>query len=755
MADPVPDEPIHRQDPRTCKLHLMLKPETLKKILPPLLAAAFCALNLWVTGAAVSADTDPSLHTAGSFLLAGLPGGDVNFNMPLFGTVFAAARNFGVTPVLFFVILHLANYALVFFAGSLLRGYRAGLLALAAAGLFEALGGFAYNAEQSFYSFFLLLALLFLVLKDREDTLKNNLLAGLAIGASLLVRTPLLLFPPLVVLSGRFWKTGLPEGRAARELAFLAASYALLLPWGALNQSVSGKFSLFDDRRAACNLITAAKGSVYTMNGNPFRLAGIGEEDSAFDYFVRETARAPLDHALTAVKRLWHIFLFHPLLSGLFLLALLKNRFRDGPAFGLPVYFVLVHSLLSIEARYFYPLVYLLPPLIAAGLLRGGQEGSVSRAAAEKAARAAFAISFCAVLTVEALVLAYPYRAAVNAGEPNALSRAALRFPEDKTLQGLGCREKWLEGDDGGFYNCLAGLGRKFGDTGIAYLVAASEAPAAAELAPPLGCGLDCLVMRMLRELELGDCGAAGKSLEKAYAAYQADHNMLRRAPYEKDKELELAIKEDSATFWQSCVYPRLLLRPPENMARILAGLDRLTALDGRLALLRDALRDVGTAGEFGDRPLRNWLATGVLGLSRSGLRKLWRTGAEQSRGLCAGAGDKARAGDLKSAEPLYGGAAGLVGNPETAPAFMALCSLRVKVGNKARALSACQSAAYASYFEAEGAPPAMGAEASFEVYKLLKGLGRKAEAEAALRRTIDNAPPSWPGLPAAKVLLK
>jgi len=238
----------------------------------------------------------------------------------------------------------------------------------------EALGGFAYNAEQSFYSFFLLLALLFLVLKDREDTLKNNLLAGLAIGASLLVRTPLLLFPPLVVLSGRFWKTGLPEGRAARELAFLAASYALLLPWGALNQSVSGKFSLFDDRRAACNLITAAKGSVYTMNGNPFRLAGIGEEDSAFDYFVRETARAPLDHALTAVKRLWHIFLFHPLLSGLFLLALLKNRFRDGPAFGLPVYFVLVHSLLSIEARYFYPLVYLLPPLIAAGLLRGGQE---------------------------------------------------------------------------------------------------------------------------------------------------------------------------------------------------------------------------------------------------------------------------------------------------------------------------------------------------------------------------------------------
>lgn len=733
----------------------MLKLETIKKFFPSLLAAGLCALNLWLTGGAVGADTDPSLHTAGSFLLAGLPGGDVNFNMPLFGTVFAAARDFGATPALFFIILHLANYALVFCAGFLLRGYAAGLLGMTAAGLFEAFGGFNYNAEQAFYSFFLLLALVFLLLKRREDTLKNALLAGLAIGASLLVRTPLLLFPPLAALCGRLCGGKRAKGAAARELLFLAASYALLLPWGALNYSVSGKFSLFDDRRAACNLITAAKGSVYTMNGNPFRLAGIGEEDSAFAFYARETAKAPVFHALTAVKRLWHIFLFHPLLSGLFLLALIKNRFRDGAAFGLPVYFILVHSLLSIEERYFYPLVYLLPPLIAAGLLSAGREGLENCAPAEWAARAVFALSFCAVLAVEALVLAYPGRAARNSGAPGALARAAEQFPKDKTLRELKCRELWTKGDDGGFYGCLGESGRNSGDKTFTYLSAAASAKSASELEPPPGCGLDCLIIRMLRELELGDAAAAELSFNKAYSAYQAEHNMLRGAPYKRDKELQVLIKEDSSTFWQACVYPKLLMRPPGNMARVLAGLGRFAPVDGRLALLRDALRDVGTRGEFGDRPLRNWLAPGVLGLSRATLRKLWKDGAERARELYAAAEEKAGAGNLRGAEAPLAEAAGLERNPDTAEAFMALCSLRVKAGKKEPALQACQSAAYASYFGAEGGPPALGAEASFETHKLLKAMGRKSEAETLLRRTVDNAPPSWPGLAAAKALLK
>ncbi len=223
---------------------------------PVLLAAFFAALTsallLRSGGLKIYLDR-PEL---GSFLLFGLPNNDITFNMPLFGTAVALAQDLrAALPVL--LAVRFGIYWLVFACGCLFRGFRSGLLALAAAGALELSGAFGYDAEQSFYSLFLLLAFALLLLRRRENTVRTSILTGLAIGASLLVRTPLFLFPPVVLLCDWVYSEERSRAFFMRSAAFLCASYVLLLPWGALNYSVSGKFSLLDSRRAACNLITS------------------------------------------------------------------------------------------------------------------------------------------------------------------------------------------------------------------------------------------------------------------------------------------------------------------------------------------------------------------------------------------------------------------------------------------------------------------------------------------------------------------
>ena len=238
----------------------------LKISLALFLAAGFTLLNLFLVYGL------PNLGIrnvySGSFLLAGLPLNTVAWGMPMFQILGAAALNLGLALPVVFIALHLGIYALVYCAGRLLGGYYAGLVSIAVSGLLQAGGGISYDTEQSLYSFSLLLLLSLILLKRGENTLKMSLLCGLAVGASLLVRTPLFFSPPVLVLCD--WLSGRERSKAfiGRSLVFLSASYVLLLPWGVLNRSVSGEFAFFDGRRAACNIITAARGSIYTMEGD-------------------------------------------------------------------------------------------------------------------------------------------------------------------------------------------------------------------------------------------------------------------------------------------------------------------------------------------------------------------------------------------------------------------------------------------------------------------------------------------------------
>ncbi|MCX5785648.1 MAG: hypothetical protein NTX59_08155 [Elusimicrobia bacterium] len=727
----------------------------LRMILALFLIAGFTLLNLFLTAGRQSLEVKGIY--AGSFLLAGLPLNTAAWAMPIYQILGAAAQNLCVEPALVFVILHLCVYALVLCAGGLLGGYYAGLLSLAASGLLEAGGGSFYNAEQSLYSFFLLLLLSLILLERRESTLKTALLCGLAAGASLLVRTPLFLFPPVFVFCG--WLSGRDRSGAfvRRSLVFLAASYVLLIPWGMLNRSVSGEFSLFDGRRAASNIITAAKGSVYTMEGDSRRLAGLGEEDSAFKYYISETAKTPVFHAWAALRRLWHIFLFYPFLSGFLLLAMAASREKDKTLiFSLPVYFVLIHSALSVEKRYFYPLLYLFPPLIIGSLLPRfyGKSPEKSRFAA-KSVFFLSGLAFCAVFAAEAIISAYPARAARNSADYGSFSRALERFPRDRAFREIRCARFRELGNDNGFYECLSGCGREFKDKAKEYFLLAVKSGKPADIPLPAEEKMDCLIIRMLRELELGDQAEAGASFEQAYYLYEAGQNLLRGEPYGADREIAGLIKLNSDGFWTKYVYPALLLWPPEGEARILAGIKKRAALTPPLSSLDRELALMPEHGEFGARLAREKIFSdmvlNVLGLPDRLLRLIMEEDAKRSRALSNLAADKMSAGDLPGAEKLLREALDIhVSNPE---ALMDLCALAIRKNKKTKALDACRSASYAVYSVPENRLPGfemLASEADFESYKLLNSLGRKPEAALVLRDCVKRASPSWPGFSAA-----
>ncbi|HBA60637.1 MAG TPA: hypothetical protein DCZ92_07425 [Elusimicrobia bacterium] len=575
--------------------------------LPLLLGLLFCGLNLWVFPGFEGLYAEIDQLYPGGFFLAGLPVVGINLNMPFSEILISAALSLGIGPDPLFILLHLGVYALVFFTGCLLRGYWTGIVALLAAGLFGRGRELLY--EQAIYTWFLLLVLALLLLQREQKTLKNSLLTGLAIGSSLLVRTPLFLFAPLAIF---FVGKGEGEGPAAflrRALVTLAACYALLLPWGYLNHYAMGEFRLFDQQRSANNVIIGAMGGIYSAYGNSWKAAGLTYKDSPSGYYLKEVVRRPVFHAVTVLRRLWHIFWFYPVFFILLLAAIARSREKDKALlFCLPVYLILVHSPLALEKRYFYPLTYLLPPLIAAVFLpRRPEEFPEARPLAAKAVLWALGFSFCAVLAVEALVLAYPGRAERAVPAPDLYARASAWLPGDKKLHEMKCTELWLNDADGEYRLCLKDYSVKFGERAKAYFLTVVDAPVPAQVPFPAReeirpCAVQVHAARILRELELGDRAAALASFRLAYdelnpAGGTPAFDWQHRQPYKSDKELRDFMRTDTAWFWDGPFYDTLMLWPAQRLPKILAEISSITPLSPRLSWLSGLLKKVPPGG--------------------------------------------------------------------------------------------------------------------------------------------------------------
>ena len=218
-------------------------------------------------------------------------------------------------------------------------------------------------------------------------------LAG-AIGFAFLVKSPLALLP--LTLAGYDIVSGkLRRGETSWKLLIMLclAPFAMLLPWIYMNWRVYGIFTVFEHNRAAQNIISGALGLIYTVEG-AFAMSGLERGAPLLLWAVKTVLAHPLDYISSVLQRIYTEFSWYPLTTTAFISALF--RFRQNEQFRLTgvfvIYFICIHSLLSIDARYFYPLwpVFILGA--SALLSSGASEAASSVNAAPRKIFAALAI---------------------------------------------------------------------------------------------------------------------------------------------------------------------------------------------------------------------------------------------------------------------------------------------------------------------------------------------------------------------------
>ena len=510
-------------------------------------------------------------------LLYGINEPGISYSMPLLSVLmtfvdFDPARLIGaVSAALFLIVLLACNL------GRLRNGAVGGLIyALAGAAVSLALPA-PHDPEQVFFTLLILLYLNLEAAREAAPGALASLLSGLALGVTLLVRSTLFLLPPLMAAL-QLARGARPRKVILKEAAvFLFGAYILLLPWARLNHFVYGKFTPFEVGRADSNVITGVLGSVYTMEGNPRALAGLDQDDNALAWAARQAASRPLAYLSATAKRVWHILLIYPLLALLAALALLylRKSAPPGPT-AITLYFIAVPSLMSIEVRYFYPLAYLLGLLAAGGICAAVKTAAAPAGAGITTARLLLLPALLAALAVEYVVLAYPGRAAgldclsgVEAALEKNPEHPWLLYKKGEYLVTQLRTEEGLAALRGSAR--LAG-GRQYSNAGDILRMMDSLRPETVR-AEFIGSYFGEDLLRGLRQLELGQREAAGRSLAAEYARWNKDLNTLRGTPYVGDQALQERLRSSNPDFQDRLLYEALLYWPAR---RRLIILDRL-----------------------------------------------------------------------------------------------------------------------------------------------------------------------------------
>ena len=513
-------------------------------------------------------------------LLYGINEPGISYSMPLLSVLmtlvdFDPARLLNAVSAALFLIVLLA-YNL----GRIRNSSTGGLIyALAAAAVSLALPA-PHDPEQVFFTLLILLYLNLEAARGAAPGLWASLLSGLALGVTLMVRSTLFLLPPLMAAL-QLARGGRPRKVILKEAAvFLLGAYILLLPWARLNHFVYGKFTPFEVGRADSNVITGVLGSVYTMEGNPRALAGLDQDDNALAWAARQVAAKPLAYISATAKRVWHILLIYPLLALLAALALLYMRkgAPAGPA-AITLYFIAVHSLMSIEIRYFYPLAYLLGLLAAGGVCAGIKTSVAPAGAGILTARVMLLPALLAALAVNYVVLAYPGRAA-GLDCLSGVKAALEKNPEHPWLlykkgEYLVTQLRTEEGLAALRASARLSGNKQYSGAGDILRIMDSTRPETvrAEFAASYF-GVDLL--RGLRQLELGQREAAARSLAAEYARWNKDLNTLRGTPYGGDQAIQERLRSSNPDFQDRLLYEALLYWPAR---RRLIILDRLAGV--------------------------------------------------------------------------------------------------------------------------------------------------------------------------------
>lgn len=374
----------------------------------------------------------------------------VSYRMPL-ATTFASRLQYHgfLSPAAAASAGQIVLILLVFGLGMLLHPLGGLFSAAAAAALIW--GAHDFNVyPDSIYSLLVLLSAGVLVWRERAPTPKRTAALALALGLTLLWRSPLALFPPLLAL---FEKPG--AQRRKNRVILCLAPYLVLLPWVIFNWTVDRRLVPFEHRAASLNIATGALGLVENTEGDLRTLVG---DSSVLGWAAGEIARHPVRYLSAVPKRVAYALSDQPVLAVLALIALIVFRRRRGhQAVGLlAAYYLGMHCLFTVEHRYFWPLWPLLA-VLASSLPAAGQPKDESKPNALEARLAsavvlgALGLAAVAGLSAEAAVASFTARlwSGPGSGEED-FSRELARFPDDPWLLRERGRLRLNEGNPSG-----------------------------------------------------------------------------------------------------------------------------------------------------------------------------------------------------------------------------------------------------------------------------------------------------------------
>ncbi|MBI3552961.1 MAG: hypothetical protein HY077_10640 [Elusimicrobia bacterium] len=299
---------------------------------------------------------------------------------------------------------------------------------------------------QSLYALLVALTAGLLVWRAQAPSLGRALALAVSLGVALLYRSPLVFFPPLLVLY-----EGLSRPRSARRgcraqwALLLVVPYLFLAPWVRMNWAVHRQFIPFERGEAATNIVTGALGLIQTIEGDwqgtlldaPIDDRRLG---AVLGWAAAEVFRHPLRYLKAVAERIWFVIALHPWLIALSLLSARRLRARRGTkelAF-LILYFVLIHCAMAVQRNYFDPLWPLLAALAAAPVFDRGEPAPSSaprRSPAELALPGLLALALACCVWVSWIVLDYGTRAARRSPSSElALEEAFSAGPRDAWL---------------------------------------------------------------------------------------------------------------------------------------------------------------------------------------------------------------------------------------------------------------------------------------------------------------------------------
>lgn len=495
----------------------------------------------------------------------------VSRGMPLFTLLLALPGDLQAAlprlTALLLALTHLLAYAL----GRAMDGPRGGALYLLGAALVTLTG--TPEPEQVFFTLAMLLYLNAERAREAGPSGAGFLAAGLALGITLLVRPALVFFAPLAVLVHNRGRR-VPLRRAARDAAlFLLGAYVLLLPWARLNHFLLGSPFLLEHERSVENVVSGAKGTVYTMDADAPALAGLEQGGSVYGWALSVILADPGAYAAAVARRVWHLLKLHPALFLLGLLPPLLLRRTHRLLAALAAYYVLVHCLMSIEPRYFHPLRYLL-----AFLALSWAAGPAPAARPWPPARLFLPAGLALALAAEVLVAAYPWRAAQPRGE--AVAALAAARPGNAWLQHRHAELLLLAGrtEEGLQFLARACAAAPKSYAAACYVSRTLKSPD--PLPPPRGAGPEDILraVKMFREAELGLSGRAAAEFNRVYAAWRRARNILRGVPYARDAQVLAELNASNNTLYAITLPGALRYWPPGERGRLMDAFRQLAA---------------------------------------------------------------------------------------------------------------------------------------------------------------------------------